>query len=75
MAGGYDACDVMQTPSALDSNAALPPLVGSRNANGTAAAQLVPKPQTGELVLPPPIPFMDLKHVSFALNEVKVLPE
>ena len=75
MAGGSDACDVMPNPSALDSNAASQLLVGNRNANGTAAAQLVPKPQTGEPVLPPPTPFMDLKHVSFVPNEAKALPE
>jgi len=49
--------------------------VENRNANGTAAAQLVPKPQTGEPVLPLPIPFMDLKHESYVLNEARVLPE
>jgi len=49
--------------------------VENRNANGTAAAQLVQKPQTGELVLPLPIPFMDLKHESYVLNEAKDLPE
>jgi len=49
--------------------------VESRNANGTEAVQLVPKPQTDEPVLPLPIPFMDLKHESYVLNEAKDLPE
>jgi hypothetical protein len=49
--------------------------VENRNANGTAAAQLVQKPQTGEPVLPLPIPFTDRRLESFALNEAKALHE
>jgi hypothetical protein len=75
VADGSDACAALPNPNARDSNAAPLPLVENKDANGTAAAQLAPKPQKGEPVLPPPPQLTDLRLESFALNEAKVLHE